>query len=151
MWGKIQFIFLHVLIKDIIDKIKMEKPNSVSKKSTRRSWAITLSLTNIAISGKTQASISVAPVVSKFMIIFGNILVCFKANMMPSGLELAELKIDIAASTKPNRIPATVDNTPAVLKMSVCAIGLIYLFKIYVSTQLAIMLIMIFMNIIHSS
>ncbi|HHM2157291.1 TPA: hypothetical protein ACRG3Y_005915, partial [Klebsiella pneumoniae] len=131
----------------IIDKIKIENPNNVSKKSTRKVWIMILSLTNIAINGKTQASIRVAPVVSRFKIIFGRIFVCFRANIMPSGLELAELNIEIAARTKPNRMPATVDNTPAVLKMSVCAIGLIYLFKIYVSTQLAIMLIMIFMNI----
>ena len=119
-----------MLIKEKIDNINIEKPNRVSKKSTRKVFTITLSLINIAINGKIHASINVAPVVSRFMMILGKILVCFKADMIPSGLELAELKIDIAARTNPNRIPATVDNTPAVLNISVCAMGLIYLFKI---------------------
>ncbi|EMV36766.1 hypothetical protein ECBCE002MS12_0300 [Escherichia coli BCE002_MS12] len=43
---------------------------------------------------------------------------CFKAKIIPSVLELAELKMEIAANTKPNKMPATVDNTPAVLKIS---------------------------------
>lgn len=63
-------------------------------------------------------------------------------------LELAELKMEMAAKTKPNKIPATVDNTPAVLKISECAIGARYLPSTKANSPLITMLIKILISII---
>ncbi|MBL1728860.1 hypothetical protein ELD60_29920, partial [Klebsiella pneumoniae] len=76
------------------------------------------SFINIAINGKIHANIKVTPVDNRLRIILGKILFCFKAKIIPSVLELAELKMEMAANTNPNKMPATVDNTPAVLKIS---------------------------------
>jgi hypothetical protein len=63
-------------------------------------------------------------------------------------LALAELKIDIEASTNPKRIPATVDNTPAVVSISEWGIGVTYLLSNQATMPLITMLMMIFMSII---
>lgn len=148
MCGKIQLICFHVARKEKIDVINIENPNIVNIKSMRIPPIKTLSFTNMAISGNMQATINVAPVDSKFLISFGSIFVFFNANIIPSGLELAELKIEMAARTKPKRIPATVESTPAVLRISVWDIGLTYLLSNHVNPMLIIMLIIIFTNII---
>ncbi len=94
-----------------------------------------------------HAKINVMPVANKFLIILGSTFVAFNACIMPSGPELAELNIEMAANTKPKRIPATVERTPAVLSISVCAIGKIYLLNAHVNSALIIMFIITFINI----
>ncbi|EKN5919333.1 hypothetical protein DVQ06_08405 [Yersinia enterocolitica] len=79
---------------------------------------------NIAIIGSTQARIKVNPVDSNLVMRVGRMLFLFNALIAPSLLPSALLKIDIAANTKPKRMPATVDRTPAMVNTSVWFIGL---------------------------
>ncbi|EPK3182654.1 hypothetical protein [Enterobacter kobei] len=146
--GNIQFIFLQVLAKEMIDTIRVEKPYKVRAKSILIESMIILSLMNIATKGKIHANIKVTPVDNKLRMILGSILFCFRAKIIPSVLELAELNIEIAANTKPNKIPATVDNTPAVLKISECPIGARYLPSNQANSPLITMLIKILISII---
>ncbi len=65
-------------------------------------------------------------------------LLFFKAFKTPFELALAALKIEIVASTKPNKIPETVEMTPADVRMSLCCIKGTYFNNKYVKKMLPI-------------
>lgn len=111
-------IFLQVPMKEKIEISKVDKPKRVRKKSTLIKLKTILSVMNIAIIGNMQPMISVAPVERRLPIIFGRTFVDFNDLIIPSELEPAELKIEIAARTKPNNIPDTVDITLAAPSIS---------------------------------
>lgn len=62
IWGSIQFIFLQVLANEIMDTIRVEKPNKVRVKSSLTVEMMIFSFINIAINGKIHANIKVTPV-----------------------------------------------------------------------------------------
>ncbi|PPC64155.1 hypothetical protein C1Y41_05825 [Pantoea sp. ICBG 1758] len=107
----------------MMDTIKLDSPSNTMAKSKRSDFTSTVSGINIDIIEKTHAKISVVPVVNNVLISFGSIFVAFNELTIPLGLEPAELKIEIAANTNPKSIPATVDITPATVRISTCGIG----------------------------
>ncbi|MEG5426549.1 MULTISPECIES: hypothetical protein [Enterobacter] len=101
-----------------------DSPSKMNTKSIGFPFKIKSFGRNIAINGKIHAIINVTPVESNLLIINGRMLFLLSALIAPSLSLFALLKIEMAARTKPNKIPETVERTPAVVITSGCFIGL---------------------------
>ena len=123
-WGKIFRNTNQHLPKVYSEIIREDKPNSMNRKSIGLPATITSSGRNIAINGNIHAMMRVNPVESNLFTRVGNTLFCLRALIAPSLSLFALLNIDIAARTKPNRMPDIVESTPAVVSTSACFIGL---------------------------
>lgn len=101
--------FFQLKKKVVMDTIKYESPKELTIINL---MVVNLPWTNIASNGNTQDAIKVAPVAISPQIISFNALFFFRAPSTPLLLS-ALVKIVMAAKTKPNRIPETVERTPA--------------------------------------
>lgn len=150
MWGRIQLIFRHVKPKIITEIISSDRDSIISMNSSRWLSISIFSLVNIATKDITHAVIKVAPAARSFEMILCRMSLLFNALIIPLEFPPAELKIEIVARTNPNKIPETVEITPAAARMSLCCINGTIFNKKYVNITLPIKEPIYFNNICHA-